>query len=95
MTMDVQLTADQKAFARHAIETGRIHHENEVVQEALALWENRERTRLEMIAMLDIAEDSLARGEGRVITEQSMMDLASEVKQRGRARFVAEQTSRR
>ncbi len=38
MTMDVQLTADQKAFARHAIETGRIHHEKEVVQEALALW---------------------------------------------------------
>ncbi len=95
MTMDVQLTADQKAFARHAIETGRIHHENEVVQEALALWENRERARLEMIAMLDVAEDSLARGEGRVITEQSMMDLASEVKQSGRARFVAEQTSRR
>ena len=92
--MDVQLTADQKAFARHAIETGRIHHEEEVVQEALSLWENRERTRWEILATLDIAEASLARGEGRVITEQSMMDLASEVKQRGRARFVAEQPSR-
>ena len=94
MTMDVQLTADQKAFARHAIETGRIHHEDEVVQEALALWENRERTRLEILATLDSAESSIARGKGRAISEQSMMDLATEVKQRGRARFVAEQTSR-
>ncbi len=94
MTMDVQLTADQKAFARHAIETGRIHHENDVVQEALALWEDRERARLQILATLDIAEASLARGKGRVITEQSMMDLAIEVKQRGRARFVAKQTSR-
>ncbi len=94
VTMDVQLTADQKAFARQAIETGRIHHEDEVVQEALALWENRERTRVQTLATLDLAEASLARGEGRVVTKQSMMDLASEVKQRGRARFVAEQTSR-
>ncbi len=95
MTMDVQLTADQKAFARHALETGRIHHEIEVVQEALALWENRERTRSQILATLDMAEASLARGEGRVMTERSMKDLAVEVKQRGRARFVAEQTSHR
>lgn len=33
--MEVQLTPDQKAFARHAIETGRIHDEEDVVQEAL------------------------------------------------------------
>ena len=50
--MDVQLTSDQKAFARHAIETGRLHHEEEVVQEALALWENRERTRSQILATL-------------------------------------------
>ena len=43
--------------------------------------------------MVDSAEASLARGEGRVITEQSMSDLAQEVKQRGRARFMVEQTA--
>lgn len=68
--MEVQLTADQKAFARYAIETGRIHHEDEVVQEALALWESRERVRSEILAMVDSAEASLAQGLGRVITEQ-------------------------
>jgi putative addiction module CopG family antidote len=89
--MDVQLTPDQKAFARHAIESGRLHHEEEAVREALALWEARERVRAELLAAVDAAEASLARGEGRVITQQSMRDLASEVKQRGRSRLAAEQ----
>ena len=91
--MDVQLTPDQKAFARHAIETGRLHHEQEVVQEALALWERRERTRAEILGALDVAEASLARGEGRVITEPSMIDLARDVKQRGRERLIADQAA--
>ncbi len=39
--MDVQLTSDQKAFARRAIESGRLHTEEEAVREALALWEER------------------------------------------------------
>ena len=92
--MDIQLTPDQKAFARQAIETGRIHHEHEAVQEALSLWEERERTRAEMIAMLEDSRASLARGEGRIITEQSMIDLAKAVNSRGRARLAAEQASR-
>jgi Arc/MetJ-type ribon-helix-helix transcriptional regulator len=92
--MEIQLTHDQKAFARQAIETGRIHHEEEAVREALALWETRERTRSEILTALDMAEASLARGAGREITERSMIDLAEDVKQRGRARFAAEQTAR-
>jgi hypothetical protein len=50
-----------------------------------------QRTRAEILAAVDEAEASLARGEGRVITEQSMRDLAAEVKQRGRDRLAAEQ----
>ena len=88
--MEVQLTPDQKAFVRHAIKSGRLHREEEAVQEALAMWEERERTRVEILAAVDRAEASLARGEGRNITEQSMRELAGEVKQRGRARLAAE-----
>jgi hypothetical protein len=55
------------------------------------LGEERERTRAGILAAVDEAEASLARGEGRVITEQSMHDLAAEVKQRGRDRLAAEQ----
>jgi Arc/MetJ-type ribon-helix-helix transcriptional regulator len=88
--MDVQLTADQQAFARQAIAMGRVNREEEVVQEALALWESRERTRSEILAAVEAAEASLARGEGRIVTQQSMLDLAGEVKQRGRARLAAQ-----
>jgi Arc/MetJ-type ribon-helix-helix transcriptional regulator len=67
-TMDVQLTPDQQAFARRAIENGRLHSEKDAVQEALALWEERERQRTEFLLTLEDARASLSRGEGRVIT---------------------------
>ncbi len=73
---------------------GRLHREEEVIEEALALWESRERTRAEILAEMDPAEVSLARGEGRIITEQSMLDLAEDVKRRGRARFLADRNAR-
>ena len=89
--MEIQLTPDQKAFVRQAIESGRLHREEDAVQEALALWEERERTRAEILAAVDQAEHSLAQGKGREITQQSMRDLAEEVKQRGRDRLRDEQ----
>lgn len=89
--MEVQLSPDQKAFARQAIASGRLSREEDAVREALAFWEERERTRAEILAAVDQAEASLARGEGRTITEQSMDGLAGEVGRRGRARLAAEQ----
>ena len=44
-TMEVHLTADQKAFSREAIETGRLHREEDALQEAMSLWEERQRRR--------------------------------------------------
>jgi putative addiction module CopG family antidote len=92
--MEVRLTPDQEAFVRQAIESGRLHRPEDAIEEALSLWEERERKRAELLATIDLAEASLARGEGRVITEQSMRELADDVKQRGRARLAAEQSRR-
>lgn len=88
--MEVQLTSDQSAFARRAVEDGRLPGEEDAVREALALWEERERQRAEFIATLDDARACLARGEGRVITQESMRELSAEVRERGRARLIAE-----
>ena len=89
--MEVHLTPDQEAFVRQAIATGRFHRAEDAVQEALSLWEQRERTRAEILAAVDVAEASLARGEGRAITtQQSMRELAGEVKRRGRTRLADE-----
>jgi len=93
--MEVELTPDQKAFARRAIESGRLHSEQDTVQEALALWEERERQRTEFLLTLDEAKASPARGEGRVITRESMQQLAREVRERGNARFLGELTTSR
>ena len=90
--MNVELTPDQRALVKLAIESGRFSDEEQAVNEALALWEERERRRLETLAAIDDAEASLAAGEGRPITEESMKTLAEEIKERGRRRLAAERS---
>jgi Arc/MetJ-type ribon-helix-helix transcriptional regulator len=93
--MEVNLTPDQKAFVRQAIESGRLLREEDAIKEALSLWEERERTRAEILFAVNEADTSLARGEGRAITQESMRELAEDVKRRGRARLAAEQQTLR
>ncbi|MFY9743380.1 MAG: hypothetical protein WA252_05985 [Candidatus Sulfotelmatobacter sp.] len=94
--MEVRLTPDQEAFVRQAIESGRLHRPEDAVEEALRLWEERERTRAEILAAVDLAEASLVRGEGRVIvTKQDARKLATEVNRRGRARLGTQRPRQR
>ena len=93
--MEVHLTPDQEAFVRQAIETGRLVREEDAVKEALSLWEERERRRLEILAAVDKAESSLSRGEGRrVTTQEEVTQLADDIKRRGMARLESEQKPR-
>ena len=90
--MEIRLSPDQEArLAALAASAGR--SADEIVQEAVALWEERENARVlaQVRATLDTAEASLAQGKGRVITQESMRELANEVHQRGLARLAAEQ----
>ena len=93
--MEVHLTPDQQAFVRQAIESGRVQSEQDAIHEALSLWEERERRRAEILAAVDSAEASVTRGDGRLITDESLRQLADEVKQRGRARLASEHPFRR
>jgi Arc/MetJ-type ribon-helix-helix transcriptional regulator len=93
--MEVNLTPDQQAFVKHAIEIGRLHREEEAVEEALALWEERERRRIEFLASLEAAHASAQRGEGWEITSESMRALAEDTKKRGRERLVAKLAAER
>lgn len=86
--MNVQLTPEQRAFVHRAIESGRLPSEEAAVQEALALWEERERERAEFLLTLQEGKALVARGEGREITPDSMRQLAAA--ERGRARLLAE-----
>ena len=86
--MQIELTAEQQDFIRRAIADGRLKRAEDAVQQSMALWIERERRRDEILAAIDEAETSLARGEGIVITRESMRDLAEDVKRRGRARVA-------
>jgi putative addiction module CopG family antidote len=90
--MEVHLTPDQEAFVRQAIESGRLHRPEDAIEEALLLWEERERKRAEFRSTLVEAKDSIKRGEGRLVTEESVKQLAEEVKKRGRARLDAKRS---
>jgi len=93
--MQVRITPDQEAFIRRAIEAGRFGRAEDAVEEALSLWEERERKRAEFLATLDDAKASIARGEGQVITQESMRNLATDVKRRGRTRLAADPSTPR
>ena len=58
--------------------------------EALVLWEERERQRMEILTAVEQAEASLAAGQGVTITAESMADLAADVKRRGCPRTFQE-----
>lgn len=91
--MEVVLTEDQKAFVRQAIESGRYNREEDALQEALSLWEGRERRRAEILAAVDQAEASFERGESRrIATMEETTQLADEIKRRGLSRFAVQQT---
>jgi hypothetical protein len=92
--MEIRLLPDQEAhLAAVAASTGRTT--DELVQEAVALWEERENVRAltEFRASLDKAEAALGQGKGRVVTQESMRKLSEEVHQRGLARLAAERKS--
>ncbi|HYZ40988.1 MAG TPA: hypothetical protein VE687_10220 [Stellaceae bacterium] len=93
--MEIELTAEQREFIRRAVDSGRVSDAEHAIQEALALWVERERRREEILAAIDEAEASLARGEGLIITEASMRELAEDVKRRGRAQLAEEKKSGR
>jgi len=88
--MGIRLSPDQEAhLAQLAADAGR--PPDEIVEEGVALWEERERRRREITTAVDAAQASLARSGGRVITRESMRELAEEVHQRGLARLAPEQ----
>lgn len=92
--MDITLTRDQESFVRQAIKSGRLQRPEDAVAEALLLWEEREQERAQLLTSLAEAEASLDRGEGLLITNESMEKLADDVKQRGRQRLAEQRQSR-
>jgi putative addiction module CopG family antidote len=86
--MQVELTPAQSVFVDLGIQEGRYRDSDEAVRQALALWEKRERARVELLASLDLAEQSLDAGEGETYTSETLHELVGSVKERGAARLA-------
>jgi Arc/MetJ-type ribon-helix-helix transcriptional regulator len=93
--MEIKLTPEESDLISRAIDTGRLKRPEDAVHQALELWIERERRRDEILAAIDEADESLARGEGIVITRESMRQLAEDVKRRGRERLATERKKAR
>ena len=83
--MEVQLTPDQEALVRVAVESGRLRDAGDAAQEAFELWERRERRRLELVELLKEGEANFAAGRFTTYTDKTLPQLFEEVKREGRA----------
>ena len=89
--MEVELSPDQEALIRDAVASGRVARPEDAVQEALHMWEERERRRTEILGAVDRAESSVAAGKGRTIKRpDEALRLANDVKLRGTKRLARE-----
>jgi len=88
--MQIELTPEQSSFVDLGIEEGRFRDSLDAVQQALAQWEKQERARVELLASLDLAEQSLGAGEGEEYTPETLSHLVSSVEERGKARLSSQ-----
>ena len=86
LPLEINLTPGQREFVRYAIESGRLQRLEEVVAEALILWEDHERKRVEILMAIDEAESDMASGRYREYTNGTLPQLAEELKREARSR---------
>ena len=93
--MEIHLPPEQEAHLMAiAASTGR--STDELVQEAIELWEREQaRALAEFRKSLDDAENSIARGEGIDITPEAMRQLSKDVMERCRTRVEADRKAGR
>jgi hypothetical protein len=87
--MEIRPTPDQEALIRQAIDAGRIARPEDTSTQAMALWEERERRRAEILARVDEAE-AAPREAREPSSPLRPCALAEDVKRRGRTRLEAE-----
>jgi Arc/MetJ-type ribon-helix-helix transcriptional regulator len=82
--MEIRLTPDQEEFIREAVASGRLHSAEEAAEQALSMWEERERSRMEILAAIEMAEFDLKHGYYQDYSEETLTDLAEELKREAR-----------
>jgi Arc/MetJ-type ribon-helix-helix transcriptional regulator len=81
---------------RLSIDQGRYKDPADAVQHALDLWVERERSRLELLASLDEAAESIEEGDGDITlnSEEEIAEYFKDISRRGHERLAALSTER-
>ena len=91
--MEVHLTPAQNEFVQSAIRSGRYRSTEEVVREALAGWEERERLRRDLLAGIGRAESDLDSGQYHDYDHDSSGVLKAELNSEGRLLLAAKRAA--
>jgi len=86
--MEIDLTPEQDSFVHLGIQEGRFRDEKEAVQQALELWEKRERARIELLTAIDEGEASFDGTETVLDSEEDIRIFFKDIERRGRARLA-------
>jgi putative addiction module CopG family antidote len=87
--MDLRLSPDQEEFIRRAVEKGRYGKAEDVVREALAMLQERERKRTEILEAVDFAEISISRAAGGGLPQPATRVAGGKTKRGSRRKRVA------
>jgi len=87
--------ANQQALIDQAIKSGRLASAEDAVKEALELWEERERARLEILSAVERSRESLRKGKGWFVrSHEESRRFAADINRTGLARLEAERAKR-
>jgi hypothetical protein len=93
--MEMRPASDQTTFVRSTLQAGGTEGRKGSAQEAIALWEDRERRRIEFRSSLVRARGAQARMEGREIAKHALRQLSAGLMERNPARMMADPASAR
>jgi putative addiction module CopG family antidote len=86
--MEIELTPEQDSLVNLGIEQGRFQRREDAVRDAMALWEERERARLELLAELEAGESSFEEDDVVLDSEEAVAAFFEDIKRRGRAKLA-------
>ena len=87
--MEIELTPEQNSLVNLGMEEGRFQRREDAIRDAMALWERRERARLELLAELEAGESCPEEEDIALDSDEAVAAFFEDIKQRGRARLAA------
>jgi putative addiction module CopG family antidote len=86
--MEIELTPEQASFVQLGVEQGRFRHAEDAVKDALALWERRERARIELLTAIDDGDASFAEGAIEFENDEELAAYFEGIKSQGAAKLA-------